>query len=115
MAENVFIFGAGASKDAGIPLMDEFIKEGLALKNKKISRTEKIDFDRVDQAITSLYNSLYSKINIKLINIEDVFGLIEMGKVLNKFPGCENAKEIEELRESIIKFIVVTIEQKKPF
>jgi len=115
VAENVFIFGAGASKDAGVPLMDEFIKEGLALKNKKISRTEKIDFDRVDQAITSLYNSLYSKINIKLINIEDVFGLIEMGKILNKLPGCKNAEEIEELRESIIKFIVVTIEQKNLF
>lgn len=115
MAENVFIFGAGASKDAGVPLMNDFIKEGLALKNKKISRAEKIDFDRVDQAITSLYNSLYSKINIELINIEDVFGLIEMGKILNKFPGCTNATEIEELRKSIIKFIVVTIEQKNLF
>ena len=115
MAENVFIFGAGASKEAGVPVMNEFIIKGLALKNKKIIPSEKIDFDRVDQAITSLNNSLYSKINIKLINIEDVFGLIEMGKILNKFPGCANAKEIEELRESIIKFIVVTIEQNNLF
>ncbi|HEB36535.1 hypothetical protein LCGC14_0896090 [marine sediment metagenome] len=115
MAENVFIFGAGASKDAGVPLMNKFIEEGLALKNKKISPTEKIDFDRVDQAITSLNNSLYSKINIELINIEDVFGLIEMGRLLNKLPGYENAEKIEELRKSIIKFIVVTIEQKNLF
>lgn len=38
-----------------------------------------------------------------------------MGRLLNKLPGYKNAGEIEELRKSIIKFIVVTIEQKNLF
>lgn len=115
MQKSLFIFGAGASKKAGIPLMNEFLNIGLALNEEGKIHADKHSFDLVDKAKTALCNLLYSKINIDLGNIEDVFGLIEMGKLINRFPGCKDENEIEELHEAIIKFIVVTIEHKNLF
>lgn len=112
MAENVFILGAGASKDAGIPVMNEFIKEGLDLKDENRIHSERNYFDKIDEILTSLTSSLFSKVKIDLNNIEDVFGLIEMGRLINKFPDIDDKDEIEALHKAIIKFIVITIEQK---
>lgn len=110
MAKSVFILGAGASADAGIPIMDEFISKGLGLKDFSTSAVELRPFARMEKALTDLSSSIFSKSNADLDNIEDVFGLIEMGRLIDKFPGCNNSEEIEELRTSVIKFIVATIE-----
>ena len=111
MQKDVFILGAGASCESGVPLLNEFIDRGLRVAGRPEIGIEKLHFDRVDAALTALNTSLYTKSNIGLKNIEDVFGLIEMGVLIKKFPGCSSPEEIEELRKSIIRFIVVTIEQ----
>jgi hypothetical protein len=111
MQKDVFILGAGASCESGVPLLNEFITRGLQVAERPEIGGEKSHFDRVDAALTALNTSLYIKSNIGLKSIEDVFGLIEMGVLINKFPGCSSPEEIERLRKSIIRFIVVTIEQ----
>jgi len=111
MQKDVFILGAGASKNSGVPLLNEFIDCGLEVRISPEIGRDRVHFDRIDKALTALNTSIFAKSNINLKNIEDVFGMVEMGLLINKFPGCESLNEIEELRKSIIRFIVVTIEQ----
>jgi len=91
MAETVFILGAGASKEAGAPLMREFldVAEDLLWANEVHPYGE--DFERVFNAISDLQR-VYSKANLDIINIENVFAAFEMGQLIKKLPGrsCKN-------------------------
>ncbi len=72
MAKSVFIFGAGASKPGGVPVMNDFIDEGLALNEQNKIQSGKNFFDLINSALNSLHNSLYSNIYIDLENIQDI-------------------------------------------
>lgn len=115
MAETIFILGAGASLHAGVPVMDEFFGEAYDLYDEgKIKKEDLKHFERVIDA-KSFLEKIPAKINIDLNNIETIFSLVEMGKLISKFPGCRNSEEIKELHTSFKKFIVRTIEKKTNF
>jgi hypothetical protein len=114
MAEVVFILGAGASAHAGVPVMNEFYGAACDLcDDRKIGNYDKAFFNLIIDAIRPL-ESISLKLNIDVNNIEHIFSLIEMGKLINRFPGLDGDK-IAELHEAIHMFIIRTIELKSNF
>lgn len=115
MAENVFIFGAGASVHAGIPVMADFFDIAFDLYDEgMLGQEDKKYFKKVIDAKGSL-EKILARVDIDLNNIETMFSLIEMGRLISKFPGCNNIKEIEKLNISFKKFIIRTIEKRTNF
>lgn len=104
---SVFIFGAGASKQAGIPLMKEFldVAETLAFPSGDAAQ----DLHEVQDALSELQR-VQAKSYLDYDNIETLFGAVEMAAILQKFPG-RAPEQIERLRRAIVSVIVTTVER----
>lgn len=86
MTNTVFILGAGASRDAGAPLMAGFLDDAYDLwKLRRVGKAANA-FEKVFAAIADL-QSVHSKSKLDLNNIETVFSALEMARVLGKFPN----------------------------
>ena len=72
MSDIVFILGAGASVDAGAPVMKNFLDVADNLWKSGISENAKDDFIDIFKALGKLQLA-QAKANIDLNNIEDVF------------------------------------------
>ncbi|MGA7415166.1 MAG: hypothetical protein WBW33_32140 [Bryobacteraceae bacterium] len=83
MAEIVFMFGAGASRHAGAPLMANFLSAAEDLRNDGTIRN---NLNEVVAAVEDLQN-IFVKSSFDIENIENVFGAVEMAKLIRKFPG----------------------------
>jgi hypothetical protein len=103
----VLIFGAGASKDAGAPLMSNFLDEagGLHYSGKTLKPAA---FEDVFEAESEL-QSVFAKSYLDLDSIEALFGAIEMGLLIEKF-GQRSHEDLVRLRKSILTLIVETLE-----
>ncbi|WP_148225263.1 hypothetical protein [Methylovorus sp. MP688] len=108
MSEIVFILGAGASRDCGAPLMNDFLDTASRLLSTNEVGNKKEHFERVFRAISSL-QSVHSKAQIDLNNIESIFTALEIANVLQKLPGFE-PEEIPLTIASLKELIVVTLE-----
>src|SRR5687767_8914467 len=97
--KTVFLFGAGASRGAGGPLMSDFLDRAHDLMRLNASElgAQRKDFEDVFQAIGELHG-VHSKSHLDLDNIEIVFGAIEMGLLLGKL-GNRKQEEIKKLRD----------------
>jgi hypothetical protein len=113
MSNVVFILGAGCSKQCGAPLVIDFldIARDLYLTNKVGEKAPY--FEKVFKAIGAL-QSVYSKSQLDLINIESVFNALEVARILNKFPDFE-PNEISEIIKSLKEVIVTTLEKTVAF
>jgi NAD-dependent SIR2 family protein deacetylase len=108
MSEIVFILGAGASKDAGAPLMIDFLdKAHELLRGGKLGEYAE-DFERVFDARSKLQIAL-SKAELDLDNIESVFAALEMGRLINRLPEIPK-DDIALLLSSIRRLILKTLE-----
>ncbi len=114
MSNIVFILGAGASKKAGAPLMAEFLDVARDLWAKNEVSEASSQFESVFKAIGSL-QGVHSKSEFDIHNVESVFAAIEMGKTLNKFPGCETGEQIDDLIRDMKAVISKTIERTLAF
>jgi hypothetical protein len=78
----LFILGAGASKHTGAPLMADFLDKsrGLFAANRVSEYTE--DLSRVFNAISKL-QSVHSKSELDIVNLESVFSAFEMAELLD--------------------------------
>ena len=108
----VFIMGAGFSAEAGGPLISNFLDKTRKIyritgENEFVEKTRK-DFELVNEVIGNI-RSINSKAYLDFDNIETFLGALELGIMINKF-GTKRGQEIEELRDSLIKVIVTTIE-----
>src|SRR5690606_2496781 len=104
-----FILGAGASKDCGAPLMNEFLDTASRLLSINDVNGKNEDFVRVFKAISSL-QAVHSKSQIDLNNIESIFTALEIANVLQKLPGFK-PEEIPLAIASLKELIVVTLER----
>lgn len=118
MAKVVFILGAGASAHTNAPLMKNFFSDGMALFKNEIKNDNKDreHFEKIKGAYQSI-EKIYANFILSppLENIESLFSLIEIGRIINKFPNCNSKNSINKLLESIKKFIVRTLELKTKF
>jgi len=81
MSEIVFILGAGASRSAGAPLMQEFLDTARALWSASPNSAFEQDLRAVFGTISKL-QAVHSKSELDLINLEAVFGAFEMAALL---------------------------------
>lgn len=109
MSEIVFILGAGASRDCGAPLMNDFLDTASRLLSTNDVGNKKEDFERVFRAISAL-QSVHSKAQLDLNNIESIFTALEIANILQKLPEFEPA-EIPLAIASLKELIVVTLER----
>lgn len=110
MAKNVVILGAGASKEFGAPVMNNF----LGASHKIWEQRPKCDhwdcFDRVFKALSKL-RAVHSKSSIDLNNIESILTTFELSSLLGTFPGIDAAR-IEQLIDDLKWVIVETLQLK---
>ncbi len=109
MSEIVFILGAGASKDAGAPLMFEFLDKAEGIRKQKDLGESKADFDLVFDAISAM-QVIHSKSDIDLDNVESVFAAFEMARLLGRLPGSPTAN-VKSLTVSMKRLISRTLER----
>ena len=108
--KNLFIFGAGASREAGAPLMSEFIDKADRLRRNPpegISLTYPA-FEGIFEAQREL-RTLYEKSYVDLDNIENLFGLVEMARFIRRL-GNKDLDTIKELATQVVTFITETLE-----
>jgi NAD-dependent SIR2 family protein deacetylase len=107
--KTVFILGAGASRQAGAPLMADFLDVAKRLyRTGKTDMFEK-DFATVFDALGDM-QVIHSKSQLDTTNIEAVFSAFEFAQVINSF--CGYAKErIPGLAEAAKSLIAKTIEE----
>jgi len=109
MSRTVFILGAGASAQAGAPLMSNFfdIAENL-LRTGKVDDVKE-SFETIFRA-KGLLQYVHSKSQLDINNLESVFAAFEIAKTLNKFPGYEK-EDFNELVSAMKVLISKTIEK----
>jgi hypothetical protein len=108
--KTVFIFGAGASAPAGVPMMADFVDRAERLfRENRFEPGSRAAVEDVFRAIGEL-QPVYAKAYLDLDNIEALFGVIEMAQLVGKLAG-RDGPSIEKLRSSLVTMIVETIEQ----
>lgn len=102
----VIILGAGASKDAGAPVMNDFldVAERLSLSGE-LPTEDRQAFEAVFRGIASLQR-IYAKSYLELRNLEAVFAAFEMAELLG-IP----LDSTKSLTDAIRRLIVVTLEK----
>lgn len=104
MAGTVFILGAGASADAGAPLMKDFLS---VARIKVLDARHELEI--VQRGINMLSRT-HSKLPIPGGNLEDAFAAFETATVLGRFPGL-NPDEIKELVPAMRQVILETLDK----
>lgn len=108
MSNVVFILGAGASKQAGTPLMGDFLDVAADLLRSNRAEAKAVHFERVFKAIGGL-QAVHSKAQLDLNNIESIFTALELGRIIQRVPGME-IEAIPEVIASLKELIVKTLE-----
>lgn len=109
MSEIVFIFGAGASVSNGAPVMNNFLERA-----DKLYRTGKLSaysqpFKCVFETISDM-QSIHSKSEMDIDNIETIYALLEMAKVIGGYKN-KSEEKIQEVIDSLKILIQVTLEK----
>jgi hypothetical protein len=108
--KTVFVFGAGASKDTGAPLMTDFLDSAYRLlRNRDELIMDAADhFEEVFNTIADLH-AIHAKSYIDLDNIESLLGAIEMGMIIGRI-GDRDEEKLKLLKTSVVTLIYKTIE-----
>ncbi|MFD0794250.1 hypothetical protein ACFQZX_11515 [Mucilaginibacter litoreus] len=108
--KTVFILDAGASVEAGAPVMTNFFDttEDLYLSTKITDQTDRQSIQNIFELIKKSLSS-YANSNIDLNNIETIFGLLEMASIVKELHDYDESK-ISQLRNDLIMLIVRTLE-----
>ena len=113
MTHTVFILGAGASKDAGAPMMDNFIDVAERLKTRHRTGDVQSSFDLVFEGLAEL-REVHEKAAFNTYNMEAVFGAFEMAKLLGRLGRFEQDK-LDKLPDAMRDVIVHTIAETVEF
>jgi hypothetical protein len=110
----VFILGAGASRQAGAPLMRDFLNVADLVREQQSSGTQTREyFDLVFRAIAEL-DPVFAKSSIEVDNIESIFAAFEMAELFGRL-GSLKAVEVSRLISAIKSLIVTTLEEQLTF
>lgn len=109
MSEFVFILGAGASVSSGAPVMNNFLERAEKLYRTGKLREYSSHFDRVFETISEM-QSIHSKSEMDINNIETVYALLEMAKVIGGYKD-KSIEDIQAVIDSLKILIQVTLEK----
>lgn len=114
MAKTVFILGAGASKHAGAPLMNEFLEKAWSLlATGNLGVAEKTDFELVRKGINELQLA-HSKGDLDVSNLEAVFDAFEMANLVGRL-GDLGEEDVKRLPEAMRQVILETLQKEITF
>lgn len=109
MLKTVFVLGAGASADAGIPVMSNFLDRAEDYSNNgSFGEEERSDFETVSKAIYALKGATFNTV-LDLNNIETVFSAVDMARLIDCFVDMAG-DEIENVYSSLVRLIGATID-----
>jgi hypothetical protein len=109
MGKTIFILGAGASKEAGAPLMKEFVDVAESLyATGQIDNDSKESFELVFKAYHEL-KAIYANAYLEIDNIESLFASFEMAKLLGRL-GNLPPESLDKLPDAIKHVIEKTLE-----
>ena len=99
MSDNVIIFGAGASRDAGIPLLAEFVEKMLDFHQRGTNRLKPLSEDdrAIFQSAIDVINELdgyHGRAAFDDRNIEDILSILSFDVM-----GGEEAQRTEVERD----------------
>ena len=111
MPKVVFVFGAGASADLDIPTMPTFM---AAAHNLLRDRNEELTSPQAFQSVADFINAsldpVVARSKVDLDDVEAMFGLIEMGKLLGRLPGANSMSDIEQMSLAMRAVLADTVE-----
>jgi hypothetical protein len=112
MSDVVFILGAGASADCGGPLMANFLDVALSLLLADRVRDKENEFRTVFRTIGKL-QSVHSKAQLDLTNIESVFTVLELAGTIQA--PILSGEQVTDAIAALKTLIVRTLEEKIEF
>ena len=110
MSDIVFVLGAGASAEDGAPTMGEFLNVAEDLEREGRFRDSAQQFACAMQARSAL-QAVLAKANLDPNNIEDLFAVYEMARVLGKMPPQMREWSIDYVLSSLKRVVTLTLEQ----
>jgi len=108
VSRTVFILGAGASRQAGAPLMSEFLEVARELHRSRRVGPHARDFELVLEGLSHL-QYVESKFSLKFRNIEAAFAAFEMAGVAGRL-GAMDPDRVELLPAAMNRLIFRTLE-----
>jgi NAD-dependent SIR2 family protein deacetylase len=114
MSRTVFILGAGASVEAGAPVMANFLDRADESRHtipgtKPLDKIQQDNFDLVFRGLAAL-RAAHSKAELDVDNLESVFGAFEMARLAGRLPGL-SVEEVARLNPAMRALIVTTLER----
>ncbi len=110
MAKTVFILGAGASRHAGAPLMNEFLERAWGLPaTSNLGAEAPRHFALVRKGINALQLA-HSKGDLDIWNLEAVFDAFEMAALVGRLGDLE-ASEVQGLPDAMRGVILTTLQE----
>src|SRR6266852_4640214 len=103
MSRIVFVLGAGASVDAGTPLMADFLDRARDWMDSEAGRGDREVFQRVFELISAL-QSIQSKATARLRDVEEVLALFEMGALFDRIgtrDGQAASRAVDDMKHLI--------------
>lgn len=114
MSRTVFILGAGASREAGGPLMQDFLDHAQELYNADSTGAATESYELAFRGRAAL-QAAHSKSAIDLDNIETLFGAFDLVALFgSQLPGVNN-EEAKRLPAAMRSLIVHTLETRIRF
>lgn len=89
--------------------MDRFLDAAYELRERRDGEVSGVDFDFVADLVQKRLQILHARSKADLDNIESVFSLIEMGRLLRRIPGT-SVDEIEAAATSVRRLLSETVE-----
>jgi hypothetical protein len=108
MSKSVFILGAGASKMAGGPLMNEFLDVAESLRDDPDVKADGPHFDLVFKSLSELA-FVNAKAVVDVKNLEAVYGAFEMAAMCGRLGDLTQA-ELGGLGHAMRRVILRTLE-----
>jgi NAD-dependent SIR2 family protein deacetylase len=105
----VFILGAGASREAGAPLMGDFLDTAERIRRTGRAGKWNAEFDLTFKAIAGLQSAL-AKSQLDIDNLEAVFAAFEMAELFGRPMGDITGDELKRLVPAMTRVIARTLE-----
>lgn len=98
MADTVFVLGAGASKDAGAPLMRGFFERAEEVHREGLVDPKGADAEALRRALDrrNELERIATSTAFDLFNIEELFAVLEMSRLFGAEPDAD--RDLDDLR-----------------
>jgi len=112
--KTVFIMGAGASAHAGVPMIRGFLDKVRDMESNGSGAPFQADYTTIVDLIRSSLTAIPAARRVDLHNVEEVFSLIEMGRLIRRIPGVKEA-DLDELAASMRIVLAHTVDTSSMF